>query len=171
MTQLSAKSYWDSLEVTPDFVAMFIPGDNFFAAALERDRSLFKDAVEKRVLIVTPTTLIALLKSIAYGWRREEAHENTQKVLELGKEMHKRLATLGTHIVALGKSIDDSAGKYNSMIGSLQRQVLPWARRFTELGVESSGKEIPEIGAVETQTDQLRDDSPLLEGRTKPPIN
>lgn len=149
--QLGAKSYWDQFEQSPDFVAMFIPGENFYAAAIERDPALFDDAIRNKVLIVTPTTLIALAKAVAYGWRQEAIAKNAQEVADLGAELYKRLGTMGEHIARMGKSLEGSVKAYNQMIGSLERQVLPQARRFQDLKVEGSGRALESSEPVETE--------------------
>ena len=140
---------------TPDFVVMFVPGDNFYAAAAERDPSLFEYAVQQRVLIVTPATLIALAKAVAYGWRQEKVAENAKRVHELGRDLYKRLATLGDHIAGLGSSLTASVKKYNQLVGSVEGSVVPQARRFNELEVEGSSSEIAVL-------DEIREDPRLL---------
>lgn len=151
MQGLSAKAYWDQFkaEGSPDFVAMFVPGDGFLAAALERQPDLLSDAMDKRVLIVTPTTLFALCKAVAYGWRAEEQTVNAAKVASLGKELYKRLSVMGGHAAAVGKALDSAVGKYNQFVGSLESQVMVSARRFEELSVDHEGKDLPELTAVE----------------------
>lgn len=152
MKQLGTKRYWDALDVTPDFVAMFIPGENFFAAAIERDPNLFEDGVANRVLIVTPTTMIALAKAIAYGWRQESMAENAIRIAELGRDLYRRLAKMGEHVSSMGKSLDGAVRKYNDMVGSLERNVLPQARKFQELQVEGTGDAIAELNPIETES-------------------
>lgn len=149
--KLGAKSYWSALERTPDFVAMFVPGENFFAAAIERDPGLFEDAVNNRVLIVTPTTLIALAKAVAFGWRQEAMAENAREVAKLGQELHKRIATMGEHVTRTGKGLEGAVRAYNDMVGSLERMVLPKARAFEDLQVAASDKEIAPLEPVETE--------------------
>ncbi|MDE3016664.1 MAG: DNA recombination protein RmuC [Pseudomonadota bacterium] len=149
--QLSGKTYWDGLTVTPDFVVMFIPGDNFYTAAVERDPSLFEDAAKQRVVIVTPATLIALAKAVAYGWRQEKVAENAKKVHDAGRELYKRLTTMGKHIVECGKAISKSAESYNKFIGSLEQSVMPQARRFNELEVEGTATEIAILEQIEQE--------------------
>jgi DNA recombination protein RmuC len=156
MKQLAAKSYWDGLMVTPDFVVMFVPGENFFAAAIERDAHLFDDAIGSRVLIVTPTTLIALAKAVAFGWRQEKVAENAAIVAELGRDLYKRLAALGGHVSAMGRSVENSVKHFNALVGSLEGSVLPQARKFNELQVEGTSEPIPEVGPIETDVREVR---------------
>ncbi|HUI34100.1 MAG TPA: DNA recombination protein RmuC [Stellaceae bacterium] len=152
MKLLSGKAYWDALPCTPDFVAMFIPGENFYAAAIERDPLLFENAIENKVLIVTPTTLIALAKAIAVGWRQEKIAENARHVGELGRELYKRLAVMGDHVGRLGAGLDNAVKHYNNFVGSLESRVLPQARKFTELDVDGAQAALVELKPVETQT-------------------
>lgn len=150
MTGLSSKAYWDQLkDRTPDFVAMFVPGDGFLAAALDQSPDLLTEAMDKRVLIVTPTTLFALCKAVAYGWRVEEQAANASHVAELGKELYKRLADMGAHAAALGRALETAVGKYNAFVGSLETRVLTQARRFEELSVDHEGKDIAELEPVD----------------------
>lgn len=147
--QLAAKSYWDSLPTSPDFVVMFVPGDNFYTAAAERDPALFEDAAARRVLIVTPATLIALAKAVAYGWRQEKVAENSRAVHDLGRELYRRLSIMGGYIVGLGKKLGDSVKHYNDFVGSLESSVMPQARRFNELEVEGTSVPIDGMSLVE----------------------
>ena len=151
MTGLSSKAYWDQFqkEGSPDFVAMFVPGDGFLAAALDRLPDLMSEAMEKRVLLVTPTTLFALCKAVAYGWRVEEQAANADKIAVLGRELYKRLAVMGGHVAGLGKALEGALGKYNAFVGSLESQVMTQARRFEELSVDHEGKALPVIEPVE----------------------
>ena len=152
MQGLSAKAYWDQFagERSPDFVAMFVPGDGFLAAALDRMPDLMTEAMDKRVLLVTPTTLFALCKAVAYGWRVEEQAANADKIAALGRELYKRLSVMGGHASSVGKALEAAVSRYNQFVGSLETQVLTQARRFEELKVDHEGKEIPEIAHVET---------------------
>jgi DNA recombination protein RmuC len=145
MARLAAKSYWDYLTPSPEFVVLFLPGETFFSAALEQDPSLIEQGVSQRVILATPTTLIALLRAVAYGWRQEQLAENAQRISELGKELYDRLGSTTASIAALGAALRNCVEKYNRAAGSLESRVLPAARRFKELGV--SAKE--EIGALE----------------------
>jgi len=161
MKLLSGKAYWDALPCTPDFVAMFIPGENFYAAAIERDPALFEDAIGNKVLIVTPTTLIALAKAIAVGWRQEKIAENARRVGELGRELYRRLATMGTHVAGVGAGLDNAVKRFNDLVGSLESRVLPQARRFSELELEGTQEPLAELRQVETQLRPVRAAEPV----------
>jgi DNA recombination protein RmuC len=150
MQGLSARAYWDQFETSPDFVAMFVPGDGFLAAALDRLPDLMSEAMDRRVILVTPTTLFALCKAVAYGWRVEDQAKGAAKTAELGRELYKRLSVMGGHAASLGKALESAVGKYNSFVGSLESQVMTQARRFEELAVDHEGKELPELEPVET---------------------
>ncbi len=148
---LSAKAYWDQFKNnSPDFVAMFVPGDGFLAAALDRLPDLMTEAMDKRVLLVTPTTLFALCKAVAYGWRVEEQSANAEQIASLGRELYKRLSVMGGHTLALGKALEQAVGKYNAFVGSLESQVLTQARRFEDLAVDHEAKAIAPVEPVET---------------------
>jgi len=152
MTGLSSRAYWDQFpkEGSPDFVAMFVPGDGFLAAALDNLPDLMTEAMEKRVVLVTPTTLFALCKAIAYGWRAEEQAANAVQIATLGRELYKRLSVMGSHVAGLGKALEMALGRYNAFVGSLESQVLTQARRFEDLSVDHEGREIPELAALDT---------------------
>ena len=161
--QLSAKSYWDALPVNPDFVVMFVPGDNFYAAAAERDPSLFEDAAAQGVIIVTPATLIALAKAVAFGWRQEKVAENAQRVHALGRELYRRMITMTAHIERCGDSIGKSVKHFNQFIGSLEHSVMPQVRRFNELEVEGTSTEISLLEPVELEPRLLRSGRDFVE--------
>jgi DNA recombination protein RmuC len=165
--RLGSKEYWAQQRATTDFVAMFVPGDNFFAAAMERDPNLFADAIAKRVIIVTPTTLVALAKSVALGWRQQAIERNALAVSELGQELYRRLATMGDHVAALGRELQSAVQKYNAFIGSLESNVLPQARKFKELQVETGGKDLPEAKPIELAVREPRADRDLLIGKPR----
>lgn len=148
MTRLAAKSYWDYLKPSPEFVVLFLPGETFFSAALEQDSSLIEQGVNQRVILATPTTLIALLRAVAYGWRQEQLAENTQRISELGKELCDRLASTVVSIDSLGAALRNCVEKYNRAAASLESRVLPAARRFKELGV-STREEIVTLQPLE----------------------
>jgi DNA recombination protein RmuC len=150
LSNLSGKSYWEKIPGSTDCVVMFVPGDNFVSAAFERDQELFEDGVKARVLICTPTTFIALAKAISYGWRQEKLAENALEVARLGRDLYGRLATMGDHIGDLGKHINNAAKKYNALVGSVESNVMPQARRFNDLGVEGTAKPLPELTEVDT---------------------
>jgi DNA recombination protein RmuC len=147
--QLSSKAYQDQFKPSPDFVVMFVPGDAFLAAALDYEPELMTQAMASRVVIVTPTTLFALCKAVAYGWRAEEQSRNADEVAKLGKELYKRLSVMGGHAAAVGRALDTAVGKYNQFVGSLESQVMVSARRFEDLQVDHEGKALPELGVVD----------------------
>ncbi|WP_448631487.1 DNA recombination protein RmuC [Cellulomonas soli] len=132
---LSGKRYWDQFAPAPEFVVMFVPAESFLHAAVEQDPSLIEYAFERNVVIATPVTLLALLRTVAYAWRQDALAENAQAVLTLGKELHGRLATMGSHLARLGRSLDAAAGAYNQTVSSLETRVLVSARRFAALDV------------------------------------
>jgi DNA recombination protein RmuC len=159
---LAARAYWDKLEMSPDFVAMFVPGDGFLAAGLERLPDLMTQAMEKRVILVTPTTLFALCKAVAYGWRVESQAVNAAKIAELGRELYKRLSVMGGHTAAMGKALEAAVARYNQFVGSLESQVLTQARKFEDLQVDHEGKDIAELAPVETGVRPLTKLAPAL---------
>lgn len=145
---LSARAYWDQFTKsgeTPEFVVMFLPGETIFSAALEQDPSLIEVGVERRVILATPATLIALLHAVAYGWRQERLAENAREISQLGRELYKRLADMGGHLAKLGQSLGVSVRAYNSTVASLESRVLPSARRFKELDAAASQHELAEL--------------------------
>jgi DNA recombination protein RmuC len=146
--KLGAKGYWSQFDSTPEFVVLFIPGETFYSAALEHDPALIEKAADRRVIIATPTTLIAVLWAIAHGWREERIAENARRISELGRDLHARLATMGSHFAKLGRSLESAVKAYNDTSASLESRVLVGARRFKELGATSTG-EIEELSPVE----------------------
>ena len=148
VTELCKKEYWDQFREAPEFVVMFLPGEQFLGAALQVDPDLLEDAFTKRVIIATPTTLIALLKAVAYGWRQEALAENAQQISDLGKQLYERLATMADHLSELGKSLDKSIQSYNRAIGSFESRVLVSARKFRELGTTDKS-EIPTLEQID----------------------
>ena len=149
MHELSRKSYWEQFQPTPEFVVLFIPGENFFSAALEQSPGLIEEGVEKGVVLATPTTLISLLKAIAFGWRQETMAQNAEHISALGMALYERIATMADHLDNLGKQIERCAALFNQTVGSFERRVLVAARRFHDLGVEKKGVEIPHITVTE----------------------
>ena len=151
--KLSQKAYWRQLPGTPELVVMFLPDETFLRAALEQDSSLEELAWANNVIPASPTNLIGLLRAMHYGWQQETIAESAREVSELGRELYKRLATMGAHVGRLGKSLDGAVKAYNETVGSLERQVLVQARRFEQHGI--SGIEPPELQPIERQTRSL----------------
>ncbi len=166
MKQLGAKGYWDQFDDSPEFVVLFLPGENFFSAALEQDPALIEAGIDHRVILATPTTLIALLRAVAYGWRQERLADNAREISSLGAELYKRLSDLGGHMERLGGQLDKAVGSYNSAVGTLESRVLVSARRFRDLHAAPEGAEIPllepldhsprRLQAAELRAEELR---------------
>lgn len=154
MVRLGAKAYWDQFEPSPDFVVMFLPGESFFSAALSVDPALIELGVGQRVIPASPTTLIALLRAVAYGWRQEQVAENARAISELGRQLHDRMATLTSHFEKLGRSLNRSVSHFNGAVGSLEGRVLVTARRFKELGA-ASPNELPEVERIDEHARSL----------------
>jgi DNA recombination protein RmuC len=133
--ELSSKQYWSQFERSPDFVVLFLPGDQFLSAALQENPGLIDDSMRQNVMLATPTSLVALLKAVSYGWKQTVLADNAAEVRRLGEELYKRLAVFGEHLGKLGKSLGSSVESFNRAVGSLEQQVLPGARRFPELGL------------------------------------
>jgi DNA recombination protein RmuC len=152
--ELSKKSYWEQFEQSPEFVILFLPGEPFFSAALQHDPSLIEVGVEQRVILATPTTLIALLRSAAYGWRHEQLSKNAQEISSLGKELYKRLCDMGEHWAKVGRHLKESVECYNRSIGSLEHRVWVTARKFRDL--QTLETEIPELSPIEQHPRQIQ---------------
>jgi DNA recombination protein RmuC len=151
--RLGQKAYWRQLPATPEFVVMFLPDETFLRAALEQDASLIELAVSNNVIPASPTNLIGLLRAVHYGWQQETIAESAREVSALGRELYKRLATMGAHVGKLGKSLDGAVKAYNETVGSFERQVLVQARRFERHGI--TGIEQPELQPIQRQTRPL----------------
>ncbi len=151
--RLGQKAYWRQLPTTPELVVMFLPDETFLRAALERDSSLNELALSNNIIPASPTNLIGLLRAVHYGWQQETIAESAREVSELGRELYKRLATMGAHVGRLGKSLDGAVKAYNETVGSLERQVLVQARRFEQHGI--TGIEPQELQPIERQTRAL----------------
>jgi len=154
--ELAAKGYWDQFKNAPDFVVLFIPGEQFLSAALDVDRSLFEDALRQKIILATPANFIALLRTVAYGWRQEALTTNAERIRDVGEELYGRLATFSEHLTKLGRSLGGAVSDYNKAVGSFEAKVLPGARKFPEMGVNAS-KQIEEPERIEKA---LRDIQP-----------
>lgn len=146
---LSAKAYWEQFQPSPEFVVLFLPGDQYLAAALEADPALLDRAIRNRVLPTTPSVLVALLKAAALGWRQEAVSQNAEEISKLGRELYDRIVTFAEHLDKTGRGLEAATRSYNSAVGSFEGTVLPGARKFAELGAKGS-KELPEIEPAET---------------------
>lgn len=153
--ELSRKNYWAEYSKSPEFVVLFIPGEQFLSAALEVDPALLEDSMSQNIILATPTNFIALLRAVSYGWKQQKLAENAEVIRELGETLYKRLATFGNHLSKLGNSLGQSVNHFNSAVGSLERNVLPGARKFTEMGI-SAKNEIDDLPPVEQQPRQVQ---------------
>jgi len=148
--KLGQKAYWRQIDSTPEFVVMFLPDESFLRVALEHDPSLVELAVDNNVIPASPTNLIGLLRAVHYGWQQEVIADGARQISDLGRELYKRLSTMGTHFSKLGRSLDGAVRSFNETVGSLERQVLPQARRFEQHGI--TGIAPPDLAPIERQT-------------------
>ncbi len=159
--KLGEKKYWEQFQPSPEFVFMFLPGEMFYSAALETAPDLLAESVNERVILATPTTLIALLKAVAYGWKEEALAENARHISDLGRELHERLGTMGGHFAELGRRLEKAVESYNSAMSSLETRVLVTARKFTQLSAGGT-EEITATEPIEKQPRALQ--APELTG-------
>ena len=148
MDELSLKAYWTQFERAPEFVVLFLPGEQFLGAALDHDPRLIEEGFTRGVVLATPTTLIALLRAVGYGWRQEQMNAHAEEAGRLGKDLYERMAVLAEHVNDVGQALGKSVSAYNRAVGSLETRILPAARRFKELGVASE-KDIPQLAPAE----------------------
>ncbi len=153
--ELAGKAYWQQFKNTPDFVVLFIPGDQFLSAALDHDRKLLEDAMADKVILATPTSFIALLRAVAYGWRQQALAENAEQIRQVGEELYGRLGTFADYLGKLGRSLDSSVSHFNKAVGSFDSRILPSARKFTEMGIHAK-KELDEPVPLEKSVRQMQ---------------
>ena len=146
---LGNKSYWAQFDHTPDYVIMFVPGEHFLSAALEHDPGLWDFAFDKRVLLATPTNLVAIARTVASVWQQEKLAGQAREIADLGKELYARLATMGGHVARVGRNLDSAVSGYNALVGSLETQVLTQAKRFEDMNVETGSKKIEPLPMIE----------------------
>ncbi len=149
VNELAAKAYWAQFKNAPDFVVLFIPGDQFLSAALDNDPALLEDALRQQVILATPTSFVALLRAVGYGWRQEQLAENAEKIKQVGEELYKRLGVFAGHLQKLGRSLESSTKHYNSAVGSFDSRILPSAQKFNEMGI-SAAKKLESNDQIET---------------------
>jgi DNA recombination protein RmuC len=154
MNKLASKEYWSQFKQSPEFVVLFIPGESFLSSALEIDTALIEDGIQRRVIIATPTTVIALLRAIAYGWRQEQMTKNAEEISELGRQLYERMTTLAQHFDNIGSNLEKAIAAYNKAVGSMESRILPAVRKFKELGA-TGADEIPIIEQIDQKPRNL----------------
>lgn len=165
---LSRKAYWEQFDQAPEFVVLFLPGENFFSAALEQDPSLIEHGVERKIIIATPTTLIALLRAVFYGWRQEALSKNALEISTLGRELYKRVGTLAEHLGKLGASLDGATRSFNSAVGSIESRVLVTARKLQELDASEIEAAVPFIEPLDHSARRLEAEEFSRDGDSRP---
>ncbi len=158
VNELAGKAYWNQFSQSPEFVVLFIPGDQFLSAALDVDHKLMEDALARHVILATPTSFVALLRAVAYGWRQEQLAKNAEHIKKVGEELYQRLATFTAHLQKMGRSLDSTIKHYNSAVGSFDSRILPSAQKFREMGI-SSTKEVTTQEQIETGVRQIENES------------
>ena len=158
--ELASKNYWQSLPNSPDFVVLFIPGDHFLSAALEVDPKLLEDSMTDRIVLATPSSLVALLRAVAFGWRQETLAENAEEIRAVGAELYERLSTFAGHLEKLGNNMNRSVEFYNKAVASFDTRILPSARKFTEMGIQAK-KDVVELEPVERLPRDLQNPTPI----------
>lgn len=151
---LADRAYWEQFTPSPEFVVLFLPGDQFLAAALEADPAIVDRGINSRVLLATPSTLVALLKAAAYGWRQEAVSQNAEEIAKLGRELYDRIVTFAEHLEKMQRGLEQATGAFNKAVGSFESSLLPGARKFTELGARGA-KELPALPGVDTAVRDL----------------
>lgn len=171
--ELASKAYWSQFDASPEFTILFIPGDQFLAAALNENPNLLEEALRQKIILATPTSLVALLKAIAYGWRQLALAENAEEIRRLAHDLYGRLATFTGHLARLGKQLEGSVKSYNSAVGSLERSVLPGARKFVELGVLTKKpiEQLDEVSSTTRTIEDLSDTNTLTGPDTEPKLD
>ncbi len=146
--ELSAKSYWEQFSRSPDFAVLFIPGEQFLSSALDLDRDLLEFALARKIILATPTSMVALMRAVAFGWRQEQLSENAELIRATGEDLYKRLATFSDHLAKLGRSLDGAVGNYNKAVGSFDTKLVPGAKKLADLGIDAS-REFEDPGQIE----------------------
>jgi DNA recombination protein RmuC len=159
--ELAIKSYWSQFERSPEFVVMFLPGEAFLYAALEQDGGIIEETLKNNIIIATPTTLMALLKAIEFGWRQEDATQNAEEIRKHGKDLYDRIAVVAGHFAKLGSHLDSTVSAYNAALNSVESRVLVTARKIAELGAKSD-KELPPLNTVDIRPRELSANWPTL---------